>query len=151
MTEETAVREIQVDLDALMAAFEDEDYSQIHYLDAQTGDIIPIPEADFEEEDLHPVAAQVDSHPDRYLAVPRLDPDDVLEDLAAYVQDLPDEDVRDKLGIALQRGLEGLDFGAFFEGHDDLAEGWIAFRRGCLVERVRAWLENNGLRARAAS
>jgi len=146
MTEESAAREVQVDLDALMSAFVDEDYEQTHFLDVATGEMLLIPEEDFEEEDLHPVAAKVDSHPDRYLPVPKLDPDDVLEDLAAYVQDLPDEDVREKLGQALQQGLEGVDFEAFFEGHPDLAESWEAFRRQHLQDRVLAWLAERNLK-----
>jgi len=146
MTEESAAREVQVDLDALMSAFEDDDYEQTHFLDVRTGEVIPIPEEDFEEEELHPVAARVESHPDRYLTVPKLDPDDVLEDLAAYVQDLPDEDVREKMAEALQEGLEGVDFEAFFEGHPELAEGWEAFRRQRLQDRVLAWLGEQNLK-----
>jgi len=146
MTEESAAREVPVDLDVLMSAFGDDDYDQIHFLDVETGEIIPLPEQDFEEEDLHPVAAQVDSHPDRYLPVPKLDPDDVLEDLAAFLRDLPDEDAREKLGEALQEGLEGVDFDLFFEGQPELAEGWETFQRRRLQDRVLAWMAEHNLR-----
>lgn len=145
MSEESPRRKVHIDLDGVIAAFEDSDYDKTHYLDLVEGEVLALMESDFEEEDLHPMAAEVESHPDRYLAVPRFDRDDMLEDLASYVQDVKEEAVREKLERALEQGLGGGGVEELFDGHPDLARGWTGYYRDCLRGRVLEWLGEQGV------
>ena len=147
MPKETPRRRVSLDFEALIEAFKDRDYDQSLFLDLEKGEILSVLESDFNEEDRHPVAAEIDSHPDRYLGIPNLEPDDRLEDLAAFVREEGAEDLVVRVREALSAGLGGGDIQELFAGEPSLAEEWASYLHARMKARLVEWLSSKGVEA----
>lgn len=147
MTDEPKPRKVQIDMDGLMQAFEDHDYDNTFYLDLESGEVLAVRESDFQEDVLPPVAAEVESHPQRYFAIPPLDPDDILEDMAAYIGEEGGEDMLERFDRAVDEGLAGNTVEEFLAENPEIREGWPSFHRERLEARIREWLLSRGVEA----
>lgn len=145
MTENGPPRRVRVDFEALIAAYEDPDYEQSFFLDIDSGEIVAVLESDFEEEDLHPIAATIDSHPGRFLPLPDRDPDDLLEDLAAYAREAGAEDLLAKVKAAFGNGLTRAGIPELFTDHSELLENWDSYRESRQRQRLLTWLASHNV------
>jgi hypothetical protein len=168
-------RVLKVDLEDLQMAFDNASYEMSHYLDLETGDVIMETEESrqYAEElldewdpdgatDLETFLQEIGT-PDwmvdsvresmrieegfgsRYIRVPQADSSEGYRDMELFAETVKDE----RLERQLWRALEGK--GAFRRFKDVLLEypqereRWFKFKRDRLEQRVRDWLESEGI------
>lgn len=136
---------VPVDLQDLCDAFEDYSLDHSYYLDLETGKIIFISEfMDTEEaEELNEKVEE--GFGKRYISIPNESPEEGYENMEEFIETVKDLNLKEKLCIALDGRGAFRKFKNLLIDYPKERERWFKFKDGRLMERVKEWLEEEGI------
>lgn len=137
----------------LQDAFENCSSGLRHFLDLQTGEIITLTDYDEDswgEEDADKGSEEVslrekidEDDGTRYIALPEADSGDDYRDMEDFTRTIADENLKEKLYIAINGKGCFRRFKDVLLNHPDERERWFKFKDAKTRERVEDWLEAN--------
>ncbi|MCL0082077.1 UPF0158 family protein [Dehalococcoidia bacterium] len=136
---------LKIDLDEVCWAMEDTSYEHDYYLDLKTGEILFISD-DMDNEETEKLRDKIDETPDRYEAIPKVEPHEGYEDMEGFIATVEHEHLAELLEVA----IDGK--GAFRRFKDVLArypeerERWFRFKDERMEQRALEWLDDIGIR-----
>ena len=83
----------------------------------------------------------------RFVHVPKDESRDAYGDMEEFVATVRNPRLRDRLEYAIQGKGAFNRFQDVLADHEGERERWFAFKRECLHERIREWLEDEGIEA----
>ncbi|MEW6304951.1 MAG: UPF0158 family protein [Verrucomicrobiota bacterium] len=116
-----------------------------HYLDTETGEIIPLHD-DFD--DIAEIRGRIDADPgERYRFIEPLESHESFRIMEDFAASLPESPVKARLFDSLSRNKPFRRFKDIV--HSDLAlrDQWFVFRDDALARYARGWLESIGIEA----
>ena len=132
---------VAVDLEELCEAFEFSSVDNRHYLDLETGEIVNISDEFMDREDREELERKVeDRFGERYVSVPYASSDEGYRDMQDFVETVKDQNLKEKLCIALDGRGAFRRFKDVLLGYPEERERWFKFKDARLMERVKEWL-----------
>ena len=140
---EKAKRKVPVDFDELCSAFDEASEEHFYYLNLDTGEV----EMEMDEclDDDEREALDKKYGPDKYLRVPSADSHESFQDMEHFVQTVKDENLNEKLMIALDGSGAFRRFKNVLSRYPDELDRWYRFEGDRLSDRVMQWLESEGI------
>jgi hypothetical protein len=148
----TSARSLPVDLEELSIALEAETADLRWYLDVDTGDVLLVtPEFEPAEHDGLTVT-EIENEPERFVRVPPCNPQQVVDDMKAFVTSLGDATLQESLELALSASRPEKRFKTALSWLPERQQQWHAWHREHSQRRALSWLEEQGIvpTARAA-
>ena len=140
----TPTRQLPVDLEELSLAFEAEASDVRWYLDAQTGSVILVT-AEFDPGEHGVTREQLETDALRFVPVPPVDPQHIVEDMSAYASTVADAQLRESLQLALSAPRPEKRFKTALSWLPEHQTRWHAWRQERCGQRMNEWLARNGL------
>jgi len=141
------LHKLNIDLDYLLFAWQDDSQQSSYYLDTDTGSVVLVTR---DLDDLDELRQEIELQPARFLYVPKLSDDQKLLDLTDFIFTVPDQ----KLKAMMEVACEGRDpFGAcrtIMGQHPEELARWKTWQQDAAKERVRKWLAAHDLCADSA-
>ena len=139
-------KKLRIDFEELLLAFEGFPSEEIeHYLDTETGEIIPLHD-DFD--DAEELRDRIDAGlGERYRRIEMMEPHESFRIMEDFAASLPESPLKSRLFEALSRNKPFRRFKDVV--HSDLAvrDQWFAFRDDALARYAQDWLESLGIEA----
>jgi hypothetical protein len=138
---------VNVDLDSLVLAFSDNSLERSYYLDRDTGRIFNLLE-DHDDPETEEITWQIEADGGRrFIQIPKLAMEEVLEEQDSFVNSLEDGELKAKLSEILESDTDGSLFEEFVKRKKEARDKWNAFAK--VRSRVRAdeWLSSRGFTA----
>lgn len=137
---------VSIDHQDLADAFSDTARERQYVLDRQTGRVIHLLLSESNLQELAAFKRELVKQPGRYAQVPKLTPQQRLEEMETFMNGLKDKKLGARLGQALESGgnvyryfLDALDASPFEK------ERWYAVTKQHGAERSAKWLKSLGL------
>jgi Uncharacterised protein family (UPF0158) len=111
-----------------------------HFLDLREGNVVTLVRDVFRDPD-DEVAAALDEEPDRYAEIPRVQSRTEYELMRDFADGIDEDDIRDKLDLALRGKGAFSRFRAVVNEYPDLRASWFGVRQAAFVEQATRWLE----------
>jgi len=137
------MREVKANLSELMDAFHDCRIGDEFYLDVKIGELLRISDEFMETAETERIYERLDSEPERYLSIPTKSSREGYRDMVAFTESLEDENLKEKLCIALNGRGAFRRFKDVLLSHPKKREEWFKFQNKSLEKRVVEWLEEN--------
>ncbi len=138
--------EVPADLEELCAAFEDSSMDNRYYLDLETGEVIFISDSYMDAEEKEELDETIDEWlGERYIWIPRMSSDEGYEDMEDFIETVEDENLKEKLCIAINGRRAFRRFKDVLLRYPDERERWFKFQNARVIKRVREWLEDEGI------
>jgi hypothetical protein len=131
------VEELQIDLNYLVFAWQDDSPDTAYYLDSDTGSVVLVQR---DLEDVDELREEIELHPNRFLYVPKPDPLQPELDLSDYVFTVSDVQLRQKLEVAEEGRDKFRSCKKILQEHPEELARWEKWREDAVRERVRKWL-----------
>lgn len=138
------MNKLQVDLEYLLFAWQDESPDSAYYLDSETGSVLLV-QRDLDE--LDELKDAIELQPNRYLYVPKPDPSQLPMDLSDFIFTVADRHLKDLLSVAYEGTNRLAACKSILAKQPDELKRWEAFRKDAVRERVRRWLAANDIEA----
>lgn len=127
---DAARRTVKVDLEEFIMGMEGFPSGEVSYvLDMASGAVMPLFE---EDDDYDALCEQIDSEPDRYQHIERLDSHESFRIMENFAASLPESKMKDALFEALSRNRPFRRFKDVVERDLTLRDRWFAFREDAL-------------------
>jgi hypothetical protein len=124
-------------LDAMTAGT---DLGSSYFLDLETGKVLMVTEKAVTGIDSRPLEEQIEAHPDRYPEIPQVESREEYRWMHEFADHLTEEDIREKLALALAgRGAFGR-FRQVLHRYPDLYAQWTTLRQKLLADEAVSWL-----------
>lgn len=137
------MRKVKANLSELMDAFDDCRIGDEFYLDVKTGELLRVSDEFMERDETEKIYERLDSEPERYLSIPTESSREGYQDMVAFTESLEDENLKEKLWIALDGKGAFRRFKDVLLNYPEKREEWFKFQDERLEKRVREWLEEN--------
>ena len=137
------MRKVKANLSELMDAFDDCRIGDEFHLDAKTGELLRVSDEFVETDEAERIYERLNSEPERYLSIPPESSREGYRDMVAFTESLEDENLKEKLWIALDGKGAFRRFKDVLSRYPEKREEWFRFRKERLERRVRKWLEEN--------
>ena len=137
------MRRVKAILSDLIDAFDNCRIGEQYYLDLKTGEILHTSDEFMEEDDLQEIYESLDEERERYLNIPEEGSHEGYRDMVAFVESLEDENLQEKLAIALDGPGAFRRFKDVLLRYPQTEEEWFEFQNERLKKRVMQWLEEN--------
>jgi len=95
------MRKVKANLRELMEVFEDCRIEDEFYLDVKTGELLRVSDEFMDTSETEEIYERLDSEPERYLSIPTESSREGYRDMVAFTESLEDENLKEKLWIAL--------------------------------------------------
>jgi hypothetical protein len=155
------MKKLKVDLNELVFAMEmGENMERGGYLDTETGKIIDMPDdimRGVEEGDTDSILVEWDEEfaeiaekilsdeKNRFLLIPKREPREGYEIMAAFTESVSRKGLQEKLAIALNGKGAFRRFRSVLNDYPDELEKWYAFKDDWMREEAIQWLLTNGI------
>jgi hypothetical protein len=137
---------VAVDLEELCVAFEFSSVDNRYYLDLETGEIINISDEFMDHEEKEELEKKVeDGFGKRYVSITYASSDEGYKDMEDFVGTVEDRDLKEKLHIAIDGRDAFRRFKNVLLAHPEERERWFKFKDARVKERVKEWLEAEGI------
>ena len=137
---------VTVDLEELCVAFEFSSVDNRYYLDLETGEIINISDEFVDHEEKEELERKVEEgFGKRYVSIPYASSDESYKDMEDFVETLEDQDLKEKLYIAIDGRGAFRRFKDVLLGYPEERERWFKFKDARVTERINEWLEAEGI------
>lgn len=140
-----AARELPVDLDELCIALESVMGELRWYFDRDSGRTLLVNREYDPVADEGPSRAEIESQPERFIPVPGLRTDELLEDMRAFIGTVGESTLRESLELTLLAPKPERRFKSVLGYVPDVRQRWFQFKRQRLESRARAWLSSIGV------
>ena len=139
------MEKITIDMGELIYAFESCSLELHYFLDIEKSELIFISEYSTLEEEKEELYEEIESNPERYVGIPEREPREGYEEMVDFVDTVKDENLREKLEIALDGKGAFRRFKDVLLNYPEERQRWFKFREDKTKERVQEWLKENDL------
>jgi len=130
------MRNLCVELADLIEAFENEAEGIYYYVDILGGEIVKVSEDYCADETI----SQVDyNDPDRFLKIYPFPPEELLKIRENFLGLIDDENIRDKLEVALLHRGPLRRFSEVIENYSEYNRKWKQFQRQAMKDSIQKW------------
>ncbi len=137
---------MEVDLDELCEVYEYNGDINSHYLDTETGGILLVVHQEGVAEQNEKNKEKIERDDEgRYVKIPSTDSREGYKDMQDFIQTVDDEDLREKLWIAIDGKGAFRRFKDVLVWYPEERERWFKFKDERIEERVVDWLEWEGI------
>jgi hypothetical protein len=136
------VERLQIDMDYLLFAWQDDSPDSSYYLDTDTGSVLLVQR---DLDDLADLRHEIETQPARYLYVPKPSPDQPQLDLSDFIFTVADTHLQSLLSVAYEGNNKLGSCKKILSGHPEQLARWEKWRQDAARERVRRWLAANNL------
>ena len=136
------MNELEIDIDYLLFAWQDDSPDSAYYLDSDTGSVLLVQR---DLDDLDGLRDEIELQPNRFLYVPKPDPEQVEFDLGDFIPTVADAHLKDILSMAFESPNKLAACKGLLAKHGDELQRWEKFRQDAVRERVRRWLAANNI------
>lgn len=133
---------LRVSTKDIIFAWLDESQDNSYYLDKIEGETRMVNRNLIELRDL---TDEIERKSTRYLYVPKLTKEDLLEDLNAFLETVERSDLKNVLPIAFESPHKVSAFRKILEKAPDELQRFDEFREKQILRRVEKWLKANGI------
>jgi hypothetical protein len=136
---------LPVDLEELCIALEAEPGDLRWYLDLSSGDVILLSREYEPAEHGGLTIDEIEGTPSRFRRIPPGNPQDAVEDMKAFADQLSDAQLKESLMLALSAPRPERRFRAVLGWLPEQQQQWHDFRQARCAQRARAWLASQGI------
>jgi hypothetical protein len=135
-------RQIRVQMGDILDAMTAAEDPALYFLDLEKGTVMVVASDDAAADGEDDEAFQlIDDNPNRYAEIPRVEGRDEYDWMADFADSVDEEDIRDRLAVALRgKGSFGRFRDVVFQ-YSDLKQQWLAFKQQRLADEAKEWLE----------
>ncbi|HNB21385.1 MAG TPA: UPF0158 family protein [Candidatus Melainabacteria bacterium] len=133
---------LRVSTKDIIFAWLDESQDNSYYLDKIEGETRMVNRNLIELRDL---TDEIEKNSTRYLYVPKLTKEDLLEDLQAFLETVQKPDLQAILPIAFESPHKVSAFRKILEKHPEELQRFDEFREKSMLNRIEKWLNANGI------
>ena len=137
------MRKVKANLSELIDAFDNCQIGYEYYLDTKTGELLLVSDEFMDTNETEEIYERLDSEPERYLSIPTESSREGYQDMVAFTEFLEDENLKEKLCIALNGRGAFRRFKDVLLSYSKKREEWFKFQNERLEKRVMEWLEEN--------
>ena len=137
------MRKVKVNLSELINAFDDCCIGYEFYLDTKTGELLYTSDEFMDSEEIEKIYERMENEPERYLSIPIESSREGYQDMAAFTESLKDENLQEKLWIALSGRGAFRRFKDVLSNYPEKRQEQFAFKNERLKKCVMEWLEEN--------
>ena len=137
------MRKVEVDISELIDAFTNSRIENEYYLDAASGELLHISDEWMDSEEVDKIYEQIEQEPDRYVAIPADGPQNGYRDMRAFAEAVENENLREKLQIALEGEGAFRRFKNVLLEYPEKREEWFKFKEERTKSRIADWAEGN--------
>jgi len=137
------MRKVKANLSELIDAFNNCQIGYEYYLDTKTGELLLVSDEFMDTNETEEIYERLDSEPERYLNIPTESSREGYQDMVAFTESLEDENLKEKLWIALNGRGAFRRFKDVLLSYPEKREEWFKFQDKRLEKRVMEWLEEN--------
>lgn len=137
------MRKVKANLSELIDAFDNCRIEYEYYLDTKTGELLLVSDEFMDTNETKEIYERLDSEPERCLSIPTESSRERYQDMAAFTESLEDENLKEKLWIALNGRGAFRRFKDVLLSYPEKREEWFKFQDKRLEKRVMEWLEEN--------
>jgi hypothetical protein len=138
------VDKLQIDMNYLLFAWQDDSPHASYYLDTDTGSVLLVQR---DLDDLDELREEIELQPARYLYVPKPDVNQPELDLSDFIFTVADGHLRDLLSVACEGNNKLGSCRTILAEHSGELKRWEKWRQDAARERVRRWLAANNIEA----
>ena len=133
------MRKLSIDQKDLYFAFENRMPETNHYLDLETGAILPVFSFNRGK-----ILAEIEKNPDKYVRITPIGSRGGVQIMKDYIETVPKPQIRQELKEALTKKGAFRGFRVVIEKYPDEKEHWIEFKRNATLKLIKDWLANFG-------
>ena len=137
------MRKVKANLSELIDAFDNCRIGYEYYLDTKTGELLLVSDEFMDTNETEEIYERLDDEPERYLSIPTESSREGYQDMVAFTESLEDENLKEKLWIALDGRGAFRRFKDVLLSYPEEREEWFRFQDERLEKRVTEWLEEN--------
>jgi len=137
------MQKVKANLSELTDAFDNCRIGYEYYLDLETGELLLVSDEFMDTDETEKAYERLDDEPERYLSIPTESSREGYRDMVAFTEFLEDENLKEKLWIALNGRAAFRRFKDVLLDYPEKREEWFKFKKERLEKRVREWLEEN--------
>ena len=137
------MQKVKANLSELTDAFDNCRIGYEYYLDLETGELLLVSDEFMDTDETEKAYERLDDEPERYLSIPTESSREGYRDMVAFTEFLEDENLKEKLWIALNGRGAFRRFKDVLLDYPEKREEWFKFKKERLEKRVREWLEEN--------
>jgi len=137
------MRKVKANLSELMDAFDECRIGYEFYLDLKTGGLFHVSDEFMVTDEIEKIHQRMGNESERYLNIPTDSSREGYQDMVAFTESLEDENLKEKLWIALNGRGAFRRFKDVLLSYPEKREEWFEFKDKRLEERVVEWLEEN--------
>jgi len=134
------MKRLIVDQKDLFFAFENRMPEINHYLNLETGEIIPV--FSFHREK---ILEQMKKEPDKYLRIKPISTKNSFQIMKDYIETVPVPKIRKELQEALAKKGAFRSFRAVIDKYSKEKEHWVEFKRNSTLKQIKDWLAEFGV------
>ncbi|MEA1964242.1 MAG: UPF0158 family protein [Candidatus Aerophobetes bacterium] len=135
------MRKVKANLSELIEAFDNCRTGYEYYLDVKTGEMLYTSDEFMDPDEIEKIYQRIDEEPERYLSIPTESSREGYQDMVAFTESLEDENLQEKLWIALNGRGAFRRFKDVLLRYPEKREEWFRFKDERLENRIREWLE----------
>lgn len=137
------MREIEVDMEALSFAWQDQAEDSHYYLDLETASVVLVrPELD----DFNELRREIELAPERYLLCPKAARNQLELDLSDFICTIGDPKVKNIVELVLDAPNKFMTLNAVLAKYPEEAERWQVWRKQEARQRALRWLSAHDLK-----
>jgi len=137
------MRKVKANLSELIDAFDNCQIGYEYYLDTKTGELLLVSDEFMDTGETEEIHERLDDEPERYLSIPTESSREGYQDMVAFTESLEDENLKEKLCIALNGRGAFRRFKDVLLSYPEKREEWFKFQDERLEKRVKEWPEEN--------
>lgn len=140
----STMKKITVDLEYLVFAYRDEEAQNIYYLDTEYGEIRLV---NRDLTDLKDLTDEIEISHDKFLYVPKMTKDELMEDLQAFSSSISDPKLKGMLPLAFEHPHVFTTFKAILAPYQSEVVHLEQFLKDQARARLLVWLKANSIEA----
>ena len=134
-------RILNINLDELCDAMEDNTYEHEYYLDLESGEILFISEYTDDEEAIE-LKERIEEDFDRYEKIPKVESHEAYEDMEDFIGTVDDERLVELLEVAIDGKGAFRRFQNVLRNYPEDRKRWFEFKGDRTKQRVLGWLDD---------
>ncbi len=138
---------LKINAEDLIMALEDHSYEVTHFIDLNTGEVLPVfMDIGFDENN-DEILERIEADPLRYRQIEPLHSSVAFNVMTKFVEALPESEVRRHLANSLQKRRPFRNFKDALFSHPELREEWFRFHAKQLTQLAEEWLKDESIEA----
>jgi hypothetical protein len=139
--EEKNKKALNINMDELCQAMEDNSYENKYFLDLETGEILLVSEC-IDDEEKDKLGDRIDEATDRYEPIPKAESHEGYQDMVDFIATVDSERLAELLEVAINGKGAFRRFKDVLLNYPEEREKWFKFKDERMEERATEWLDD---------